>query len=210
MAGLDSEVAIVNSALIRLGQQAITSLTDDTNEAILSNVMYYTVRDAVLASHPWNEATKRATLAAAATAPNWGFAAAFPVPADYIRLIRLEDGTQRFRIEKHPGASDSIVIATSGTALKITYVFKLEVVPQMSELMKQAISARLTAELSIPITGSASKHQQYWQLYQQFMAEAQYQDSMQAPIDTINGTTWFNAHFREEQDFRGIGDAQNP
>ena len=57
-----TEVSICANALRRLGDDPITSLTDDTERARLCNAFYEDARDACLRSHPWNFAITRASL----------------------------------------------------------------------------------------------------------------------------------------------------
>jgi len=58
-----TEVSICSNALRRLGDDPITSLTDDTERARLCNAFYQDSRDLVLRSHPWNFAITRASTA---------------------------------------------------------------------------------------------------------------------------------------------------
>lgn len=58
-------VAICNSALLKIGTEKITSLSDNTKRAIICNEQYAKIRDQVLRAHPWNFAIKRVTLSVA-------------------------------------------------------------------------------------------------------------------------------------------------
>tara|TARA_R100001530_G_scaffold114015_1_gene80959 strand:+ start:206 stop:1021 length:816 start_codon:yes stop_codon:yes gene_type:complete len=57
-----SEVAICNSALIKLGAAEISSLSDTNKRAQLCNAQYSKLRDELLRSHPWNFAIGRKVL----------------------------------------------------------------------------------------------------------------------------------------------------
>ena len=57
-----SEVAICNSALIKIGAAEITSLSDVNKRAQLCNEQYSKLRDELLRSHPWNFAIARKVL----------------------------------------------------------------------------------------------------------------------------------------------------
>lgn len=55
--------AVVNMALIQLGDQPITALdTDDNDRALAARTLYATERDAMTAEHPWNHAIARVVL----------------------------------------------------------------------------------------------------------------------------------------------------
>lgn len=55
-------VDLVNHALILLGQETITALTDNSRNARTANQIYTQVRDEVVNAHPWYEAVKREDL----------------------------------------------------------------------------------------------------------------------------------------------------
>ena len=69
---MTSIVEIGNIALVNLGEDTITSLSDDVKAARLINRRYAPIRDAVLRAHPWNCAMARAQLASVDPAPVWG------------------------------------------------------------------------------------------------------------------------------------------
>ena len=58
-----SEVQICNLALAKIGDQQITSLTENSKAGRLCNLVYEPLRDATLRAHPWNFAITRETLA---------------------------------------------------------------------------------------------------------------------------------------------------
>ena len=71
----------------------ITSATTSIEE--VCNRWYDHTRRKLLRQHPWNFAIKRAELAASDTAPLFGATAQFPVPADFLRLLRVVDEDNR-------------------------------------------------------------------------------------------------------------------
>ena len=74
----------------------ITSATTSmTSIEEVCNRWYDHTRRKLLRQHPWNFAIKRAELAASDTAPLFGATAQFPVPADFLRLLRVVDEDNR-------------------------------------------------------------------------------------------------------------------
>lgn len=188
---MHSEVHIANTALIRLGQPTITSLEDDNREARVVKQMYEVARDAVLSAYPWNAATRRASLALLATDPEFGYTHQHQLPPDFLRLMRIENSGQPFRIEGR-------TILSNSDPLRIVYVFKLTDVAKMDHLMKEAISTRLSAELAIALTGSDGRRQQELANHERVMAEARYHDALQSPMDQIGGSTWLDGRLGAE------------
>lgn len=78
---------ICNMALARIGQQPINDINDDSPVARACLSLYEdTVRE-VARSHPWNCLKARADLAQNATAPEFGWAYAYTMPTDCVRVI---------------------------------------------------------------------------------------------------------------------------
>ncbi len=186
-----SPVHLVNSALIRIGELPITSLTENSREAILANQLYEKVRDDVMASYPWNSAMKREALPKLATAPAFGFSNQHQLPPDFLRLYRLEDNSLLFRIEGRTILSDE-------DPLNIIYVSRITDPQEMDQLLKDAISTRLSFELSIPLTGSATVQANMARLHQSVISEARFSDAMQSPVDQVGGSSWLDGRQTSE------------
>lgn len=198
---LTSEAALVSTALIRIGEQPIESLGDNSRQARLANRFYQSVRDTVLILHPWNEATKRVVLASSGSGEPWGFANLFPLPADFLRELNVSDDDHnhtniRFRVEVNGIVSDETVI-------NLRYVFRLVDPTKMSDGLKTAISFRLSAELAASMGKDQGVVRDMWALHKDAMADFQFIDTSQGPIDVIQGTTWLDAR-RGRGPFRPI------
>lgn len=180
-----SETHLVNSALLRLGAQAITDLGEDTAEGRISIQLYEQVRDEVVSSYPWNSAIKRALLNLLVTTPIFQFTNAFQLPADFLRLHAI-DITEDFRIEGK-------TLVTDAEAVNIIYVFRIINVADMDEMLKRAISTRLSMELALPLTGSERRLQQMTLLHQATLAEARLTDAVQSPTTRAVSSEWLDA-----------------
>lgn len=80
-----SETSIANRALQLLGQKRIVALTENSVGARAAAACYEPMRDKLLERYRWTFSIKRATLAADATAPDWGRNNSFTLPSDYIK-----------------------------------------------------------------------------------------------------------------------------
>lgn len=87
---ITSSTDICNLALDLLSAGNVTNIEDPTTatESLLGR-WYNQSRRKLLREHPWNFAIKRVTLAASATAPAFGYAKAFPLPSDFIRVLYI-------------------------------------------------------------------------------------------------------------------------
>ena len=168
-----SWVGICNIALTNLGVKRITSLTEDTAAARACNERYEDVRDAVLRAHPWNCARAQASLnAVSGTTPAYTFSTYYQLPADFLRLIDLEYPENPYQIHGRR-------IASSASAMKITYV-KRETDPNtLDALVHQAIGHRLAWEISETLTKDKNLKAEQWSQYNLVLAEARSVDSQE-------------------------------
>lgn len=90
-----SEIDICNLMLARLGQKQISSIDPPTGPAADVVALHYPMtRRAALRGGIWNFAKKLAQLTTSGTVtPAFGYASAFKLPNDYIRLLSLGDYT---------------------------------------------------------------------------------------------------------------------
>ena len=181
-----SEVEIVNRALALLGVSSITSLADQTESASTANLLWDDSRAATFRSHPWNCLTKRAALAKDINAPAWGFTNSFTLPADYLRLLTIEEPLLAYEIENGFIFSDDDSMNIKYTAL-VTDVTKYDV------LLVDALAARLSADLCQPLLQSASAMEAMWKMYQDKLREARYVDAQENSQDVLEADTWIDA-----------------
>jgi hypothetical protein len=195
-----SEVEIMNMALIAVGERMITASTEDTKAARVADARYPNVRDDVLSSHPWHCATKRASLSALVAAPAFGFTYQFQLPADYLRLVQLEDPKETYEIEDGK-------ILTDNSELKIIYIFQLTEVPKMTPTLATAIGAKLAFEIANALARDPERAESLWKIYQAKMAEARFTDSMEGSEKRFRTSSWTDGRLtgtNTPDRFRGI------
>lgn len=178
-----SVVSICNKALTLLGSSRIRALTDDSEEARLCNTFYEGVRDAVLQSHPWNCASVRATLARLTDAPAWGFEFAYQLPADCLRVLRMQDYRTRFKVE------GSRLLTNENTA-KILYIRRMEDPSLLPPLLADLIAIRLAHDIAPRLAKSESKRQEMEQLFEQRAREARSADAQEGSADVLIADEW--------------------
>jgi len=170
-----SQVSICNAALIILGDDTITAITDNSERARLCNHRYETVRDATLRAHPWNFAITRANLAAETTEPLWEFNKKFVLPSDPYCLKVLEVRDHRNDEWTVEGRN----ILCDDSQIYIRYVGRITSEAEFDPLFAETFSARLAHEIAYKITGSRTKEEQSWVIYQQKLKEARSMDGQE-------------------------------
>lgn len=79
-----SDVDICSDALLRLGEQGIASLSEDSDRARTCASVYPSIRDAVLSMHPWRFSTGKIQLARLTSTPVNEWTYAFQLPSDML------------------------------------------------------------------------------------------------------------------------------
>lgn len=187
-----SEVSIVNGAMIRLGVGVITSLADDSPQARVANRRFTTLRDDLLRDHPWNWATKRVTIPASTVSPTWGFANAFPLPANYRRLMEVQNPSKlEYRIES---TSDGKVIVTDISApLNIAYVALITDVAQWDTKFNEVLSARCAVDWVEALKNNATLKETLQVEFVVALKAAKGVDGQEDSVRQISVDNWINS-----------------
>mgnify|MGYP003634552834 FL=1 len=191
-----SIVGICNGALNQLGATTILSLTEDSKNARLCNSRYTQVRDALFRTHPWNCLQKRIQIAADSTAPAWGFSFAYTLPADCLRLLRILDYDSNYKVEGRK-------ILSNTSTMKILYISRVTDPNEYDELLRETLSASLSADIAFAVTSNNTTSQNMYQLYQEKLKDARFVDSTEGQnvdqdlgmADVIDAGTFINSRF---------------
>lgn len=96
MSAYSAPIDVFRKALPLIGAQPPSSISDQTDEAIVANAVYEGIVEDLLCQHAWTFATKRATLTYQGESgdnPLYIYA----LPSDMLRLRRVEFGGIEFR-----------------------------------------------------------------------------------------------------------------
>ncbi|MDX1497047.1 MAG: hypothetical protein R3352_05800 [Salinisphaeraceae bacterium] len=168
-----SAISICSNALLMLGEEPISSFTDDASPnnldtARLCSNLWPSVRDFTLRSHTWNCATKRVVLSPESTAPAFGFTHKFALPGDWLRNIEINN-TQSQTVD-HVVESGKLLM--DGSTCRLRYVWRNEDPGSWDPMLVHACELAMAAKLAYPITSSTSKHQLQIQLFDQALRQA--------------------------------------
>ena len=191
-----STVDICNGALNQLGATTILSLTEDSKNARLCNSRYTQVRDGVFRSHPWNCLQKRVELAADTTAPAWGFKVSFTLPSDCLRLLRILDYESNYKVEGRK-------ILSNTETMKVLYVSRVTDPNEYDELLRETLSAALSADIAFAVTSNNTTATNMYNLFQDKLKDARFVDSTEGQnveqdlgmTDVIDAGTFINSRF---------------
>ena len=179
---------LCNSALAKIGAARITSLEEDSKNANLCANLYPRCRDDLLRAHSWNFATMRVKLAKISAEPAFGHAAAFALPADWIRSIAAFDneaglGALEFKIE---GGH----IVTDAEEVYLRYIRRVEDANLMPSDFREALSSLLARELAVPIAQSNTLEEKLEARFRTRLRRARTTDGLEDRADPLPLGAW--------------------
>jgi len=161
-------VTLANRALARIGTQQISSLTDGSTPALYCNNLLPEVVQSVYGQFDWRSARKRLELSALVDSPLYGFAYAYQLPVDFMRLVET-DNAEPFTIEGETILSDE-------EDMSITYIGYPIEADKIPGTIAHLIATYLAFLLSTPLTSNESMAQRLLSEYQLALEQAKRDD----------------------------------
>lgn len=140
---MTTNVQIVNSALVTLGETVINSLEENTDRATIANVKWDICRQSLLRLHPWRFAITRAELAQDNSTPAYQFDYQYTLPSDCLRLYQVYKDVN-FRLENRK-------ILTDKDTCYIKYIADVEDTSKWDPLFVDLMASKLALELAYTI-----------------------------------------------------------
>ena len=168
-----SSTSICCSALLKIGGDIISSLTDGSRPANICNQLYATLRDEVMASAPWRFATKQVQIAANGTPPLFEYLYSFTEPNDSLRILTVEaiPWTEQ----------DGLILCNDQGPVNVTYLFQNTDESSWSIQFGEALAYRLAKDLALALVQSVPLAQQMSGEYDKAIAQAR---SLNAVVGT--------------------------
>ncbi len=183
-----STVDRANAALTAIGARRINALDEDVKEARVCAARFAAVRDALIRSHPWNFAMARARLAALADPPAWGWARAFALPVDALRVWRVAG-----LVDDQWIVEGRRLLSDAPAPLDIVYLGRVENPADWDSGFAEAFSARLAAEIAADIVDETATTERLWRLYREKLAEARRADAQEGSAEAPPTPSWIEA-----------------
>lgn len=212
---------IANIALAKLGTQVINSIDDaNTKEARCAKLHFEQVRDEVLRSAFWSFARQNLAVEEETAGESETFATeilpwatAYALPADYLKLLLVRDGTTGLRIDKFEPRrvnSKKCLAANVTGGIILSYTARITDPDEWDPLFVNAVTTLLASRMARAVTGS---EQLEGALLQRYLQEdlpaarcADAQDTQSAenhPLqDELDGTLTPRANFYVDFDDR--------
>lgn len=172
-----TKVAICNQALNLIGARSIQSFDESTETARRCSALYDSSRQSLLRMHPWSFAKKRMQLAPSAVRPTFGYANAFPLPSNLLRV--LDTGLDDYEIEGRYILADTNLI-------NLVYVADEADENHWDSLFTECMVLYLANKLCKPISGSQTEADSAWQKLQNMLKQARTINGQERPTQDFS------------------------
>lgn len=181
-----TQVKICNLALIRVGADRISSITESTKGAILLNAIYEQCRDEVQRDGRWNFNTKRDTLTPTSTEPAWGYDYEYDLPNDWLKFHEVSSGDIDFVIE-------DAKIRTDEEELDVLYAYRNEDESSWDSMFASALGWKLAMEIAYAMTQSVTLKQECEKSYKASLKDAKAVDGQEGVLKDPEIVAWTDA-----------------
>lgn len=192
-----SQIEIVNLALVLLGEQRITSMGDAEKPAREASAIYDLSRDAIMGGYNWSFAMTRVKLNAAVTPPAFGFGRSFPLPADCLRVILVDEIYVGLDLTDYRGVPTEEymfegrnLLTDFGSPLPIRYVKRETDTSLYPPCFVKALAAQLAVDLAETLTQSNTKKQAAEGALQREMRLAVRANAIELPPKKLADDEW--------------------
>ena len=183
-----SFVEIASNALRLLVDDPITSFSDDTERARLVNAIYEEMRDEVTRAALWNCCKSRQILAALTETPAFGWGYYHQLPGDNLRVVDVLSGTTRI-----DHTIEGRRLMTDVSSVNLIYLKRVTDPNELDVLFISALTARISAELALPISGSNTVATAMWTAYDKKIKEARTIDSQEGTPANLDAQSIMDA-----------------
>lgn len=192
---MTAQVAIINRALIALGDDRIVSTGDEVKRARVMTELWPTSRDLLLGSYRWGFAMRRDRLPADVTAPTWGFTFRYPLPADFLQLDRVA-GVYVWGGRAPDGAwrrEGNAILADLSPPLAIRYVARIEDTGAYPPAFVAALALQLAYDAAPDLARSVNEREQIKRDLQDAIRQARVLSAIEDPPEETPTDDWILA-----------------
>jgi hypothetical protein len=183
-----SFVEIASNALRLLGDDPITSFSDDSERARLVNAIYEEMRDEVTRAAVWNCCKARQVLASLSETPAFGWAYYHQLPADCLRVVDVLSGDTRI-----DHTIEGRRLMTDVSSVNLIFLQRVTDPNEFDVLFISAYTARIAAELALPVSGSNTVATAMWTAYDKKITEARTIDSQEGTPANLDAQSIMDA-----------------
>lgn len=170
------KIDIINSGLLMVGANIITSLDDETKEAVVANRFYGTTYRSLLQQSKWRFSLDQTQLAQLQQTPKYGFDHAYQLPSDNLRVISVK-GSPDYEIYGD-------FLYTDEDEVYITYQFE-PAEDDLPDYFIRALEYKLAEVFAVPLLDDLDKVSTYNSLASDEVVRARNIDAQSQPTNAV-------------------------
>lgn len=196
-----SQLQIANWALMLIGEKRLSALSDDNANAENISAAWDFLRDRALRRQAWHFAIQRTSLAADATAPDWGFDYRYALAGDVVKVLQVSEtypgldlsdnrnsDTAQHRIEGR------YILTDLGAPLYVKWVVNSVDIGDWDPSFCALFAADIAEHIGPRATASDAVSQRIAAWRAEAMAEANATNAIEDPAEPVADDTWMAAH----------------
>lgn len=198
-----SEITICKSALVKVGEEMIASLDDDSKAARRCKSQYPLKRDELQESYNWTFCMARTTLAPLAEAPPFGFAYQFLLPPDCLRFVGMYDAAEpitSYTSSKVPHKIEGRRLLLEDNVANIFYIKKVTDPNLFSAMFAEALALSLAGDVAYDLTGGENAGSRLDAKFARQIRQARFVQAIQGTPEVIASSEWVDAHGYDSYD----------
>ncbi len=181
---MSSDVDICNRALIRAGAKGkISSLAEDTPNAVLCSLLYEPNRKNLLRKHFWNFALVLVSLPQLVDVPVFEYTYAYQLPSDCLRLVKLFEFVSPWKIIGRQLHSDD-------NTIDLVYVSDFTDAAQFDVMFEEALVLKIAYEICLKLNENDNRANILKQEFERTVREARQIDGMEDYPDQWGQGSW--------------------
>jgi hypothetical protein len=188
-----SKIEIINRGLLLVGMNKITSLTDQSPEAEIADLMYPSSLKTLLEECMWTFASKRVNLSQTVLEPAWatrGMNKVYTKPADLIKIFKTNPPNAFWSVEGDYILSDNL-------GLGVLYVYFNDVAGSYPPKFVEALAAKFAADIAYYVLNDANRTKAVVEMYESiYLPKAMSSDSQQGTPYLTEDNYWVDAKYR--------------
>jgi hypothetical protein len=182
----NTAVDICNSALIKLGQERINSLTDNNKRSRLCLEQYDKIIRKTLRGGNWGFAQKRTTLSTTGQT-EWGELYKFALPLDFIKMLEVENKFgYKYKLERGD------LVTPAADPINIRYVSSDTGEYLFDPAFSEAAACMLAYDLCYALTQSTTLKAELLQEFEYWVSQARSFDSQDSSADDYEFDGWID------------------
>lgn len=194
-----SQLDIANWGLMLLGEKRVSSLSDDNANAENITAGWEMLRDSAIRRSAFHCHIQRTSVAADATAPAWGYDAAYTMAGDVVRVLSVGEvypypdmadfrGTDLapWRIEGRK------ILTNYGTPLSVKWLVNSVAIGAWDISFAKMLAADIAEYLQPRMGEAIAQRVREWRM--QAWAEALMTNAVEDPSEALADDTWLAAH----------------